>query len=383
MALSSPLLEQLDTQLDALTQALLAGAPIFAVLGGLALGLFWSEGQPLASVPLSHYQITVNPSLPALPLFTLAGLVFARSGAAGRLGTLFTACFGSGATGSAVAAAVLCSCFTAFTGGSGVTILALGGLLLGAGMLLGLGSSDGHGGADTAHAHATTGHDAAHHSHQVHHVSGAEHGPGPGQTDHAPDQPIDHGADHDATFLAHVADLLGLGRVPLNISLMLMLLIFGGTGTTVNLALAERLAGGGSALPSILIAVLAVLVLAGPCSRLLGKVAPSIETYPVTRRDLIGCTAILLNDTDEQGGYAQARDREGNVHNITCRTYGAAPAAGEAPGRGPLPKGTQVLIIDFEPASNRYAVEKCPDEPAELAALTHKHPRPRRVATRS
>jgi len=100
------------------------------VLGGLALALFWSEGQPLASVPLSHYQITVNPSLPALPLFTLAGLVFARSGAAGRLGTLFTACFGGGATGTVIAAALLCSFFTAFTGGSGVTILALGGLLL-------------------------------------------------------------------------------------------------------------------------------------------------------------------------------------------------------------------------------------------------------------
>ncbi len=110
--------------------ALLAGAPIFAILGGLALALFWAEGQPLASVPLSHYQITVNPSLPALPLFTLAGLVFARSGAAGRLGTLFTASFGGGPTGTVIAAALLCSFFTAFTGGSGVTILALGGLLL-------------------------------------------------------------------------------------------------------------------------------------------------------------------------------------------------------------------------------------------------------------
>jgi tripartite ATP-independent transporter DctM subunit len=109
---------------------LLAGAPIFAVLGGLALALFWSEGQPLASVPLSHYQITVNPSLPALPLFTLAGLVFARTGAAGRLGAVFVALFGGGVTGTVVAAAVLCSFFTAFTGGSGVTILALGGLLL-------------------------------------------------------------------------------------------------------------------------------------------------------------------------------------------------------------------------------------------------------------
>jgi len=113
-----------------LTAILLCGAPVFAVLGGLALSLFWSEGQPLAAVPLSHYQITVNPSLPALPLFTLAGLVFARTAAAVRLSALFTALFGGGVRGTAIAGAVLCSCFTALTGGSGVTILALGGLLL-------------------------------------------------------------------------------------------------------------------------------------------------------------------------------------------------------------------------------------------------------------
>jgi len=110
--------------------ALVAGAPIFTVLGGLALALFWSEGMPLASVALSHYQITVNPSLPALPLFTLAGLVFARTGAAQRLGDLFVVLLGGGVRGTVVAVAVLCSFFTAFTGGSGVTILALGGLML-------------------------------------------------------------------------------------------------------------------------------------------------------------------------------------------------------------------------------------------------------------
>ncbi len=109
---------------------LLAGTPIFAVLGGLALALFWQDGLPLASIPLSHYAITVNPSLPALPLFTLAGLVFARTGAAQRLSALFLAAFGGAARGTVLAAALLCSAFTAFTGGSGVTILALGGLLL-------------------------------------------------------------------------------------------------------------------------------------------------------------------------------------------------------------------------------------------------------------
>ena len=113
-----------------LLAVLLCGGPIFAVIGGLAMALFWQEGQPLASVPLSHYQITVNPSLPALPLFTLAGLLFARTHAAARLGALFNALFGSGVSGTTIAAAVLCSFFTAITGGSGVTILALGGLLL-------------------------------------------------------------------------------------------------------------------------------------------------------------------------------------------------------------------------------------------------------------
>lgn len=113
-----------------LVAALLCGAPIFVVLGGLALALFASEGLPLASIALSHYQITVNPSLPALPLFTLAGLIFAKTGAANRLGILFMAFFGHGVLGTVIAATVLCSFFTAFTGGSGVTILALGGLLL-------------------------------------------------------------------------------------------------------------------------------------------------------------------------------------------------------------------------------------------------------------
>ena len=113
-----------------LVVALLCGAPIFVVLGGLALALFASDGLPLASIALSHYQITVNPSLPALPLFTLAGLVFARTDAAKRLGIVFMALFGHGVLGTVIAATVLCSFFTAFTGGSGVTILALGGLLL-------------------------------------------------------------------------------------------------------------------------------------------------------------------------------------------------------------------------------------------------------------
>jgi len=113
-----------------LAAMLLAGAPIFSVLGGWGLLLLGHEGLPLASLALSHYQITVNPSLPALPLFTLAGLVLAQTQASQRLSRVFVAVLGDGPLGTVLAVALLCSCFTALTGGSGVTILALGGLLL-------------------------------------------------------------------------------------------------------------------------------------------------------------------------------------------------------------------------------------------------------------
>jgi len=105
-------------------------APIFAVMAGLAWALFAGEGLPLASLALSHYQITINPSLPALPLFTLAGLLLASGQSSQRLSALFISIFGAGQIGTMTAVAVLCSCFTALTGGSGVTILALGGLLM-------------------------------------------------------------------------------------------------------------------------------------------------------------------------------------------------------------------------------------------------------------
>jgi tripartite ATP-independent transporter DctM subunit len=107
----------------------LAGAPIFAILGGLALIFFWHAGTPIAAVALEHYRMVVNPSLPAIPLFTLAGFMLAAGAAPRRLTILFRALFGHFRGGAAIAAVVVGAFFTALTGGSGVTILALGGVL--------------------------------------------------------------------------------------------------------------------------------------------------------------------------------------------------------------------------------------------------------------
>ncbi len=106
------------------------GAPIFTALGGAALILLWTQGEPVTAVLLKQYQLTVNPTLPSIPLFTLAGYFLAESGAAKRLVRLFQALFGSVRGGPAIVATLVCAFFTSFTGASGATILALGGVLM-------------------------------------------------------------------------------------------------------------------------------------------------------------------------------------------------------------------------------------------------------------
>lgn len=116
--------------LISLSVAALFGTPIFVVLGGAALLLFWGDGVPVASIPAETYRIVASPIFPTIPLFTLAGFILSEGRASERLVRVFKALFGWLPGGLAVAATILCAFFTTFTGASGVTILALGGLLL-------------------------------------------------------------------------------------------------------------------------------------------------------------------------------------------------------------------------------------------------------------
>jgi tripartite ATP-independent transporter DctM subunit len=116
--------------LGLLLVATVAGAPVFVTLGGAALILFWADGLPVASIPLDHYRLVTNPTLPTIPLFTLAGYFLAEGGASRRLVRVFAALVGSVRGGPAIVTVLVCAFFTSFTGASGVTILALGGLLM-------------------------------------------------------------------------------------------------------------------------------------------------------------------------------------------------------------------------------------------------------------
>jgi tripartite ATP-independent transporter DctM subunit len=126
--------------LIALVVAVILGAPIFVMLGGAALILFWGEDSPIASISLTHYSMVTNPTLPTVPLFTLAGYFLAEGGASKRLIRVFQSLLGQFRGGPAIVTVLGCAFFTSFTGASGVTILALGGLLMP--MLLAAGYSE-------------------------------------------------------------------------------------------------------------------------------------------------------------------------------------------------------------------------------------------------
>ncbi len=105
------------------------GTPIFIVMGLFALTAFHFAGEPAASVAIEIYRIAASPTLITIPLFTFAGYLMAESGTPKRLLNLAKAALGNVPGGIAIVALVVCAFFTAFTGASGVTIIALGGLL--------------------------------------------------------------------------------------------------------------------------------------------------------------------------------------------------------------------------------------------------------------
>jgi C4-dicarboxylate transporter, DctM subunit len=105
------------------------GMRIFIVLGGTAFLLFAKSGLPLEVVPNEAYTLLISHSIPAIPLFTVAGFLLSESKAGERIVGLFKSLFSWFPGGLAVVSVLACAFFTTFTGASGVTVLALGGFL--------------------------------------------------------------------------------------------------------------------------------------------------------------------------------------------------------------------------------------------------------------
>jgi hypothetical protein len=162
---------------------------------------------------------------------------------------------------------------------------------------------------------------------------------------------VDHGHDSEHHGLL---SLLGVGRVPLTVALMLAALLFGGIGMIGNGILSACGVPPSLYGPiSLADAFVGMVLLTGPVARLIARALPSSESYPVSRHDFAGCTGTLLLPADATQGYAQVRDREGNVHNVRCKTTGVA-----------LAKGIKILVVEYDEASQTYTVDGIDDATA-------------------
>ena len=122
--------------------AALAGAPIFVVIGAIALVMLQAGGREPETASIHIYSALTNGDLIAIPLFTLTGFFLSESRAGERLVAAFRSLFSWMPGGMIIATVVICAFFTSFTGASGVTILALGGILF---IILKTGSSSKEG----------------------------------------------------------------------------------------------------------------------------------------------------------------------------------------------------------------------------------------------
>ncbi len=113
----------------ALALAALIGTPLFVIIAAIALLAFAAAEIDAAAIIIELYRMASQPVLVAIPLFTFAGFLMAESGLPSRIVRLSRAGLAWLPGGLAIVSLVACALFTAFTGASGVTIIALGGLL--------------------------------------------------------------------------------------------------------------------------------------------------------------------------------------------------------------------------------------------------------------
>lgn len=106
------------------------GLPVYAMMGSVALVAFFGAEIELSAVTVEMYRLASTPTLVSIPIFTFAGYVMAESKSPERLLRLAAALLGWLPGGVALMGIVLCAFFTAFTGASGVTIIAMGGLMM-------------------------------------------------------------------------------------------------------------------------------------------------------------------------------------------------------------------------------------------------------------
>ena len=137
----------------------------------------------------------------------------------------------------------------------------------------------------------------------------------------------------------HVLSWLGLGRVPLSIVLMVLMISWGTIGFLINLALWRR-TGTGPSVSSISLpaAIIGSLLFTRMITTFVARWLPTSETYVHRRHDLLGCTGEALFPIDNRFGMVTVRDTDGDLFQVPCRVQ---------EGQDSIPKGHRVRLVAY------------------------------------
>lgn len=168
-------------------------------------------------------------------------------------------------------------------------------------------------------------------------------------TDQDADHDADSNGDRDASVPAHLAAIhwLGIGRVPLSLLLMLMLIAWGVVGFLTNAALASR--GALAALVSVPLAAAVSVLIAHLFVTVVDRYMPLCSTTARRRHALLGSVGEAIFPIDQRFGMVSVRDEMGDLYQVPCRVETSSE---------PVPKGSAVQLISYNARSGFFYVRR-------------------------
>lgn len=153
--------------------------------------------------------------------------------------------------------------------------------------------------------------------------------------------------DHD--FHAHTSQggekhggifgVLGLGKIPLSIVLISLLILFGFTGFTANVVLANF------GLPTITfwlslsIALVTSVCITSVLANAIAKIMPKKESYAESPKHFAGKSGFALYQITENSGFVRVKDQYGNTHELPARVF---------PGESIIPAGSEIALVEHD-----------------------------------
>jgi len=160
------------------------------------------------------------------------------------------------------------------------------------------------------------------------------------------DADVDADVDVDAGSALKALSILGIGKVPLSITIVSMLLLWGVIGWTSNSFLEEFIQTSTAyASISLAAAFIGSILLTSLISKGLVKILPSTETYASSREDLIGRVGTAISSVDSRFGRVRVLDAHRSMIDVTCVVDSEEI---------PIPEGSKVLLYEYNPEKRKY-----------------------------